>query len=98
MNKPRFTVSTSSPPEMLMTKSDQPKDVVDQGLHEWPFSTRFTLLVISIVAILTRLWYTFGQSITFDEYYEVELAKCTLREIAYRGDGFPPLYSIIMHY
>ena len=45
-----------------------------------------------------RFFYADGQSITFDEFYEIELAKEELSQILLRGDGFPPLYSLCLHY
>ena len=55
------------------------------------------LIAILLAAVALRFFYADGQSITFDEYYEIQLAKQNLQEILLRGDGFPPLYLSLIH-
>ena len=57
----------------------------------------FALLSLVVLSFGLRMLYAHGQSITFDEYYEIQLAKDTVPEIIQRGDGFPPLYALTMH-
>lgn len=54
------------------------------------------LIAITVASIGLRWWSTGGQSITFDEHYEIELAKNTVQHILNRGDGFPPLYGVLL--
>ena len=50
-----------------------------------------------MAAFALRIFYAGGQSITFDEFYEIQLAKESVGHILLRGDGFPPLYSLLLH-
>ncbi len=50
------------------------------------------------MAFALRMFYAAGQSFTFDEVYEITLARASVAEILVMGDGFPPLFSIVMHY
>lgn len=54
--------------------------------------------LIILAALALRLFYADGQSITFDEFYEIQLAKQDIPHILVRGDGFPPLYSLCLHF
>ena len=60
-----------------------------------------TLALIGLflaVSFAVRILYTHGQSITFDENYEVLLGQQDLTYICHKGDGFPPLYAVTLHY
>jgi len=98
MKTPRFKITSErESATMLKPELREVTRARSTGFTRWNLSPQTILIIISLIAVLTRIWYTLGQSITFDEFYEVELAKESLNTIAYRGDGFPPLYSLIMH-
>ena len=61
-------------------------------------STNIWLVAFLVLACGLRFFYAAGQSITFDEYYEIQLAKESIPNILLRGDGFPPLYSVMLHF
>ena len=55
-----------------------------------------TMVLILLLAIGLRVWGLQGQSLTFDEVTEIEIAKGSLGEILLAKDGFPPLYHVFL--
>ncbi len=45
------------------------------------------LALIVLFSFLLRGWYTIGQSVTFDEYYEIQMAQESIPDILAQGDG-----------
>ncbi len=45
-----------------------------------------------------RLWHLETQSLTMDEVAELRLAATSVPEIVRYGDGFPPLFSLLVHW
>ncbi len=68
------------------------------GSHAAPDRQRTAQILggILVVATFSRIGYTVGQSVTFDEYFELELVKEPVYQIVNRGDGFPPLYALVL--
>ncbi len=75
-----------------MTDDSEPTD--DQLSHTYVTGAILCLIALTIGL---RLYHADRQSLTFDEYYEVELAKHRVGHIIRRGDGFPPLYALTLH-
>jgi hypothetical protein len=57
---------------------------------------RIGLALILMIGFVVRLWYASGQSLTFDENYELELVQGSVSYILHKGDGFPPLYALLL--
>lgn len=100
MPKPRFTMQKQKAEVGNTTEMSPVLKAMKTDSKAVPFlpSAPTLLIMFSVIAVLSRIWYTIGQSVTFDEFYEVELAKDSLSNIVYRGDGFPPLYSVLMYF
>jgi len=54
------------------------------------------LALILLVGLALRILYTHGQSITFDENFEIMLAQQDIGYIFAKADGFPPTYAILL--
>jgi uncharacterized membrane protein len=54
------------------------------------------LLLIAVGAGL-RAWNLAFQSLTYDELYELGLGAEPIGRIVHTGDGFPPLYHVLLH-
>jgi hypothetical protein len=54
------------------------------------------ILCVLAIALAVRYWCTVGQSITFDEYYELMLAQEDASSILNRADGFPPAFAFVL--
>ena len=55
------------------------------------------LSALVVLTVVLRIIHAHGQSVTFDEHYEIALAKENVADIVMRGDGFPPLYALALH-
>lgn len=65
----------------------------------WQNENSRSLIILATIlgiSLLLRGWYTNGQSITFDENYEIQLAQEPIAHILAKGDGFPPLYAVLL--
>jgi 4-amino-4-deoxy-L-arabinose transferase-like glycosyltransferase len=59
--------------------------------------TRATPIIILLLAIGLRAWGLQEQSLSSDELLELGIAKSQTDEIIRKGDGFPPLYHLLLH-
>jgi Dolichyl-phosphate-mannose-protein mannosyltransferase len=57
---------------------------------------RFLPLILAL-GVALRVWGLGVQSFTMDEITELELARLSLRGVITAADGFPPLYSMLLH-
>jgi uncharacterized membrane protein len=55
------------------------------------------LLAILALGLCLRVWGIAGQSLSGDEVVELQNAASGLTAIAQTADGFPPLYSMLLH-
>jgi 4-amino-4-deoxy-L-arabinose transferase-like glycosyltransferase len=62
----------------------------------WP-SSKWPWLGIFVVAVALRVWGIYVQSISMDEWFEINLAHHSVQRILHEGDGFPPFYNVTLH-
>lgn len=64
-----------------------------------PFHRRETFVAMALIALGAglRAWNLSFQSLTFDELYELGLGAEAIGRIVPTGDGFPPLYHVLLH-
>ena len=83
----------------IRTKTTLNSDVNSTNLEANVSRQRESLLSLALilgVSLVLRWCYSHGQSITFDECYEIQLAQESIPHILAKGDGFPPLYAILL--
>ncbi len=51
---------------------------------------------VLLVAFAVRAWGVSDQCLTMDEWYEINLAHQSVDRILHEGDGFPPLYNLLL--
>ncbi len=56
----------------------------------------YRIVLVLIVALILRLWGIQDQSLTMDELVDIQIAKSSIERIITTGDGFPPLYHLML--
>lgn len=62
-----------------------------------PVRTLIPIALVLALAIALRVWDLQSQSLSMDEFAELNIARGSLAAIVVAQDGFPPLYNLLLH-
>ena len=79
-----------TPEHALETDSDKVSTIPQPMEWKW-------CAIALLIGLAIRLYGVHSESFSMDEVYEIRLAKSTVGDILTRGDGFPPLYHLLLH-